>query len=162
MEEGIGSTAQQILLSQLDCSKEKSLGQHLFRFNKLIQNTAMELVDWGAPTLHTLTPDCIWTSTGNWAWKWTQHPKHIPTKPQDRTWLLWDNSWCCRKSVGRERIFPTSRTLVYNLKCKFSSKLFFQRKGILLSTSLQRGFIREKKKKVDVETWFCEDSTSQL
>lgn len=46
MEEGTGSTAQQILLSQLDCSEEKSVGQHLFRFTKQIQNAIVELVDW--------------------------------------------------------------------------------------------------------------------
>lgn len=45
MEEGAGSTAQQILLSQLDCSKEKSVSQNLFRFTKQIQNTIMKLVD---------------------------------------------------------------------------------------------------------------------
>lgn len=43
MEEGTGSIAQQILLSQLECSKEKSAGQHLFHFTKKIQNTTMEL-----------------------------------------------------------------------------------------------------------------------
>lgn len=155
MEEGIGSTAQQILPSQLDCSKEKSLGQHLFRFTKEIQNTTMELVDWEAPTLHTLTPNCIWTSTCNWAWKWAQHPKHISTKPQNRIGLLWGNCWCCRKSVGRERNFPISKTLVYNLKCKYSFKLFFPEKGNIIVYWSLMWFYTRKKKKSRHWDWLC-------
>lgn len=87
MEEGIGRIAQQILLSQLDCSKEKSVGQHLFHLAKQIQDTAMELVNWEAPTLDTFIPNCTWTSTCNWAWKWTQHPKQIFTKAENYTWM---------------------------------------------------------------------------
>lgn len=61
------------------------------------------------------------------------------------------------KTVGVESIFLVSKTLVYNLKCKYSFKLFFQRKKISLSMSLWSGFVREKRSTCWV--WLCEENT---